>query len=82
MLSVVVAEDRTDRELDFGGQQVEIELVVVAKTSDWDDLYPSNSKEYLGKTSVLDTDTSYQVGRIERGANFTTIILVGVNQGA
>jgi hypothetical protein len=70
------AEASTGRDYEDGGQQVEVTQSAVVESAEFNRLYPSASKEYLGKDATIGDD-NYTVSDIERGEAFTTIRLAG-----
>lgn len=77
LLCVIRNEESTDRNYEVGGQQISVDLLAVAKSQEFNDLYPADPQTYLGKTAILNGDFTYSVEVIRRGEVFTEIGLVG-----
>ena len=73
---VTRAEARHERQFQLGGQDVQVDLVVVGETSEFLALYSAAPAEYVGKAAALGGN-SYRVGSFTVGEIFTEIALVG-----
>lgn len=74
--NVVRAEERTGREYEIGGQQVEVTQTATGRTDEFNERYTGTRQDYLGKTATMGGNT-YRIADIEHGEGFTTISLTG-----
>jgi hypothetical protein len=72
---VVRNEERTNRDYEFGGQQIDVDFSAVGSATEFAERYTGTPQSYLGKTATMNGKT-YTVAGISTGEAF---IEVGLN---
>ena len=73
---VTRAEAAHSRDFDIGGQKVEVDLLVVGESAEFQAVYSALPAEYLGKAATVG-GRAYRVASINEGEIFTEIALAG-----
>jgi len=79
LLGCVWSEERTSRDYELGGQQVEIVYVGTVSSEVFRARYPNDPQTYVGKDATKNTRT-YTVGDLDVGAVTTVITLRGEHE--